>query len=213
VTGTRDLYLDVAAAAADLLASPAVAAAWREPSALAKMSVQGLAGHLSYQVFSVRNLLEAPEPSEPVVPIHEYYARVAWIGSDVTDEFNTGIRANGEREAAAGPADLAARVAATVAELRAALPTIPPARPIRQPTWGAWSVTLDDMLASRMLELVIHGDDLAVSVGVPTPDYPPAAYERVVDILTRIAIRRHGPVNVLRALSRAERAPTTIAAL
>jgi hypothetical protein len=33
------------------------------------------------------------------------------------------------------------------------------------------------------------------------------------DLLSRLAVRRHGPTAVLRALSRAERAPATIAAI
>jgi hypothetical protein len=34
----------------------------------------------------------------------------------------------------------------------------------------------------------------------------------VIDLLARLAVRRHGPTAVLRALSRAERAPGTISA-
>jgi hypothetical protein len=63
-----------------------------------------------------------------------------------------------------------------------------------------------------MMELAVHSDDLAVSVGLPTPPLPPGAVDTVVDLLTRLAVRRHGPTSVLRALSRAERAPATIAA-
>jgi hypothetical protein len=64
-----------------------------------------------------------------------------------------------------------------------------------------------------MLELVIHGDDLAYSVGLATPAFPARAVETVVDLLSRIALRRHGPTAVLRALSRSERAPVSISAL
>jgi hypothetical protein len=35
----------------------------------------------------------------------------------------------------------------------------------------------------------------------------------VVDLLSRLSVQRHGAVAVLRALSRAERAPSTIAAI
>jgi hypothetical protein len=38
------------------------------------------------------------------------------------------------------------------------------------------------------------------------------ATDTVLTLLTRLAARRHGPAAVLRALSRAERAPATIAA-
>ncbi|MFB9838255.1 hypothetical protein [Actinoallomurus acaciae] len=83
---------------------------------------------------------------------------------------------------------------------------------MRRPGWG-FSLTLDDFVTSRLLEVVVHSDDLACSVGVATPELPAEAVETVVDLLSRIAIRRHGAVSVLRGLSRAERAPASISAL
>jgi hypothetical protein len=208
----RDLYLTAAASAAKLLAAPQVAAAWHEPSALPKLSVQGLAGHLAGQIFFIPKVLAEPVPTEEIIPIHEYYARVSWIGSDLDDPFNVAIRASSEQDAADGPAALAARVDATVQELRTVLPAAPP-RPVRRPTWGSWSISLDDFVTSRLLEVAVHSDDLAHSVGVPTPELPAEAIETVIDLLSRIALRRHGATNVLRALSRAERAPASISAL
>ncbi|GHE98982.1 hypothetical protein GCM10014715_63980 [Streptomyces spiralis] len=212
MTQVRELYLSVADTAAQLLAAPEVADGWRRPSALARLSVQGLAGHLAGQVFFIPTVLAEPVPSEPAVSIHEYYARVSWIGSDLDTPFNQAIRSGGEEEAAGGPAALAARVAACVEELRGILPTTPD-RLVRRPSWGPWSISLDDFITSRMLELVVHSDDLAHSVGLPTPEFPPPAVETVVDLLSRIALRRHGATNVLRALSRSERAPASISAL
>jgi hypothetical protein len=208
----RELYLEVADAAARLLAAPQVAARWEEPSALAQLSVKGLAGHLAGQIFFIPAVLAEPVPAEPVITLHEYYARSSWIGSDLETDFNRGIRAAGERDAAHGPAELAARAAECVKDLRGFLPAAPD-RPVRRGSWGAWSISLDSFVTSRMLELVVHSDDLAYSVGAPTPDFPGAAVETVVDVLSRIAIRRHGAVDVLRALSRAERAPASINAL
>lgn len=212
MTPIRELYLQVAAATADLLGTPEVAEHWDEPSALAEFTVRGLAGHLAGQVFFLPAMLAEPVPAEPVIPLSEYYARVSWIGSDIDTPFNKGIRSGGEQEAAGGPAALAARVAACVAELRASLPTVPD-RPVRRPTWGPWSITFDSFVTSRLLELVVHSDDLAYSAGLATPAFPPRAVETVVDLLTRIALRRHGTTAVLRALSRAERAPDSISAL
>ncbi|WP_248961993.1 maleylpyruvate isomerase N-terminal domain-containing protein [Sphaerisporangium perillae] len=208
----RDLYLTAAASAAKLLATPQVASSWHEPSALPKLSVRGLAGHLAGQIFFIPKVLAEPVPSEEIISIHEYYARVSWIGSDLDDPFNVLIRTSGEEDATDGPAALAAQVDATVQELRTVLP-VAPSRPIRRPSWGAWSISLDDFVTSRLLEVAIHSDDLAHSVGVPTPELPAEAIETVVDLLTRIALRRHGAINVLRALSRAERAPASISAL
>ncbi|GAB7187193.1 hypothetical protein ATKI12_7024 [Kitasatospora sp. Ki12] len=56
------------------------------------------------------------------------------------------------------------------------------------------------------------GGGLAVSVGVPTPELPPEAADFVVGLPARPAVRRHGWVDVVRALSRAERAPGRVAA-
>jgi hypothetical protein len=211
--GNRQLYLDVASAAASLLAAPEVEAAWDKPSALAKMSVRGLAGHLAGQVFFIPQMVTSPVPEGyEVIGIHEYYARVAWIGSDIDDDFNTRIRSSGEEDAADGPAALAASVAATVADLRSMLPSAE-SRPVRRPTWDGFAISLDDFITSRMLELVVHSDDLAYSVGIATPVFPAPAVETVVDLLTRIAVRRHGAVDVMRALSRSERAPASISAL
>jgi hypothetical protein len=208
----RELYLTAAEAAAKLLAAPEVAGAWDEPSALAKLSVKGLAGHLATQVFVIPKMLAEPVPTEPLVSINEYYARASWIGSDIDDSFNESIRASGEKDAAGGAAALAAEVDACVRELRRTLPSLP-ARPVRRPAWDGWAISLDDFVTTRLLEIAVHSDDLAHSVGIATPDLPAQAVETVVDVLSRIAIRRHGAVNVLRALTRAERAPASISAL
>lgn len=211
-TQTRELYLSAAETVVELLAAPEVAAAWHGQSALPELSVQGLAGHLAGQVFFIPAMLAEPVPAEPVIPIGEYYARVSWIGSDIDSPFNRSIRAGGEQEAADGPADLAKRVAACVEELRLTLPAAPE-RAVRRPTWGPWSISFDDFVTSRLLEIVVHSDDLAYSVGIPAPELPSAAVETVVDLLTRISLRRHGATDVLRALSRSERAPASISAL
>jgi mycothiol maleylpyruvate isomerase-like protein len=211
VTEVRALFLGAASAAAGLLAAPEVAEAWDAPSALEKLSVRGLAGHLAAQIQFVSDALEGPEASEEPIGVREYYARAVWIGADLDDDFNTGIRAKGEKDASDGPRALAESAAAAVTRLRDALPAAPPRR-VRRAGWP-FSLTLDDFVTTRLLETTVHSDDLAHSVGVATPELPAEAVETVVDVLSRIALRRHGAVNVLRALSRAERAPASIAAL
>ncbi|MFI6598338.1 maleylpyruvate isomerase N-terminal domain-containing protein [Nonomuraea sp. NPDC050536] len=211
MAGVRDDFLATARAAVCLLRDPAVTAAWDRPSALPEFSVRGLAGHLAYQVLAVSQALAGPVPAEPVVPLLEHYARVAWIGADLSDDINVRIRDGGEALAADGPSALAARVDSVVSELAYGLADAG-GGPVRIPLWGPWSLTLDDLLVTRMMELVVHADDLAVSVGVPAPAVPTSAMETVIDLLTRLAVRRHGATGVLRALSRAERAPATIAA-
>jgi hypothetical protein len=64
-----------------------------------------------------------------------------------------------------------------------------------------------------MMEICVHADDLAASVGLPTPEFPPGVTAPVVDLLAQLAAQRHGATAVIRALSRAERAPASIAAI
>ena len=213
MTQTREDYLATAAAAAQLIGEPAVAAAWDEPSALEFYSVGGLAGHLAAQILFVGGFVadSAPEPQEKPVTLREYYAQSNWIDAGNDDGPHVRIRASGDAIASEGPEALAARVNAALDDLRKALPSRSNG-PVRMPTWGAYSLRFDDFVTTRLMELVVHSDDLAVSVGLPTPPLPTTATDAVVDLLTRLSARRHGPTAVIRALSRAERAPASIAA-
>nr|WP_307825720.1 hypothetical protein [Streptomyces sp. MBT33] len=105
------------------------------------------------------------------------------------------------------------RVDEVLAVLRNLLPDMPAERPVHMATWGEWSLELDDLLLTRTMELVVHSDDLACSVGLPSPGFPESVTAPVIDLLTRLAVRRHGPADVVRALSRAERAPASIAGI
>jgi len=211
MTGIRDAYLQAAASAAALLDDQAVAAAWESPSALPEFSVAGLAGHLARQVVAVPRVLGQPVPAGPPATLLEHYDRVPWVGASLDDEANAEIRRGGEDEAADGAAALAARIGVAVEALRTALPAEPADR-IVHPSWVSWTLTLDDFLVTRMMEIAVHSDDLALSAGVATPELPPAVLDPVFALLTRLAVRRHGPTALLRALSRSERAPATIAA-
>jgi hypothetical protein len=63
------------------------------------------------------------------------------------------------------------------------------------------------------MEIAVHSDDLAVSVGVEPPPLPEAVSRVVRHLLVDLAAQRHGDTAVLRGLARAERAPASIAAL
>ncbi|MGI5176928.1 hypothetical protein ACQEVZ_11400 [Dactylosporangium sp. CA-152071] len=105
---------------------------------------------------------------------------------------------------------MAAEVDAALHELRT---TVPAQHPERIVDVGKWGLTADDFLLTRVLELVVHVDDLAVSLDVPTPQLPPEAVAATVELLGRLAVWRHGALPVVRALARQERAPASIAAL
>ncbi|GAA0956457.1 hypothetical protein GCM10009554_65970 [Kribbella koreensis] len=207
----RQDFLAVGRSAAQLLREPAVIEAWSKPSALEEFSVSGLAGHLAFQVLAIPEIVASPIPTEPTISVLDHYARVEWIDAGLDDEISLRIRSGGDLVAADGPVVLADRLDAALDQLTAELPQIAD-RPVRISLWGPWSLMLDDMLLTRLMELAVHSDDLAVSVGLPTPELPPRAVETVVGLLTRLSVRRHGASAVLRTLSRAERAPRTITA-
>jgi uncharacterized protein (TIGR03083 family) len=206
----RDTYLATAEVSATLLRDPAVAANWSRPSALADFSVAGLARHLANQATGAATLIAA-EPGGSAIPVLEHYTRNGWVTSGVDSADNVSIRRQGEQAAASTtPEGLVDVYNAAVAELRAVLPTQPADRIVN---FGAWGLRVDDFLLTRTMELVVHTDDLAVSIGVPTPELPVAATDATVQLLARVAMWRHGPLAVVRALARRERAPDTIAAL
>jgi hypothetical protein len=134
-----------------------------------------------------------------------------WVQAGLDHESNVGIRRAGEASAADGPAALAARTAELLERQRAVLPAEPADRIVHLASSG-WSLRLDDFLLTRVMELVVHSDDLAASVGVDTPELPPSVIDPVVELLARLAVHRHGATAVIRTLSRAERAPATISA-
>ena len=63
---------------------------------------------------------------------------------------------------------------------------------------------LDEYLRTRLVELTVHIDDLAISVDV-APSVPAEAYAAAMDVLVAVGRRRHGDLAVLRALTRRER--------
>lgn len=60
-------------------------------------------------------------------------------------------------------------------------------------------VTLEEYLRTRLVELVVHLDDLAVSVGEETgQELPQVAFDEVAAVLVRVAVREQGRLAVVR---------------
>jgi hypothetical protein len=206
----RDAFLDSAETAAALLREPVLADRWSAPSALADFTTGGLARHLANQITHTVTYLAAA-PGASAIPVLEHFTGNTWVTSGVDSADNIGIRRRGEHAATlTTAADLADDVDAALADLRKTVPAEPAERII---DLGDWGLRIDDFLLTRVLELVVHLDDLAVSLDLPTPPMPATATEATIQLLARLAAWRHGPLPVVRALARQERAPVSIAAL
>jgi hypothetical protein len=213
MTDPRTRYLAAARTGLDLLEHEAVANAWHEPSALAGFTVGGLATHLAQQITSVTaGFTEADPTGKDLVGLFEHYRRAAWLGADIDNDYNTAIRAGGEQDAGAGPDAVLTATAAALVELEAALPGMEGSQASGNARWP-YATTLDDFLITRIMELVVHADDLAHSVGIDTPAFDPDVFDTAVWVLGRLAAERHGQAALVRALARTERAPATISGL
>jgi hypothetical protein len=210
MTSVRAVFVEAATIGLELVGRPEVAQRWGDPSALDEMTVGALAAHLARQVTRVPEVLSFPVPDERPVTLVEHYLRSAWANGD--EAANASIRVRAATEAVEGPKEVLARALEALGTARVDLPVEPAERWVRPP-WLTWNLSLEDYLRSRMLEIVVHSDDLAVSVAVEPPEWPEEVVAPVLGVLTTLAVRKHGVPAVLRTLARAERAPRSIAAI
>jgi hypothetical protein len=206
MTGMRAMFCDAADATAALLHEPALVVGFDGPSALAEFSMRGLAGHLLRAMTSVEGYLEGPEPEAGRHPVSAaaYYASVlGGATTDVNDDLNRAVRQRGLEAAPGAPGAFAGLWGETAQRLRGRLAAEPAGRLVQ--VYGGLVLDLDDYLATRLVELVVHGDDLAVSLGVAPPRLDPAATGLVIETLIAVARERHGDTAVLSALTRRER--------
>ena len=196
---------------ADLVGRPEVGEHWDDESACAGMTVGGLANHLGDQAVLAVRLLEAGPAQQNAIPLDEHYARAAWVREDLEGETNIAIREGSDEQARDGQRALQERVGAAVDRIPGVMESVVPDLPVLIP-WQGWALTARDLLTTRMMEMLVHGDDLAASVGVETPEFPSEVVDRVLGLLTRVAVRRHGQTAVVRALSRPQRAPASVSA-
>lgn len=207
--GLREPFAEAVLVATDLVLRPEVAEAWSRESACADMSVGGLARHVVSQWFNAERLLRTA-PGPEVISALDHYARAAWVTADHDDEANADIREGSEELAHEGVAamrELIERLAGDLADVLASDRSGPVPIP-----WQGWSLSEDDFLLTRLMEIVVHSDDLAASVGLATPEFPDDVIAPVLALLTAIASRRHGQAAVVRALSRPQRAPASVSA-
>jgi hypothetical protein len=176
---------------------------WLLPSALPKMSIGALACHLGRQVVRAAELLPVATDVPPLDAVDTHYHQAAWVMSASPDD-PPNDRSTDDAEAALGAAALSGRSSRALQTVRRVLAD-GTARDVVAIPWQGWSLRRDDFLLTRMLEIVVHADDLALSIGVRTPEFPAEVFAPVRDLLVRLAVKRHGQSAVISTLARSER--------
>jgi hypothetical protein len=195
-----------------LVARPEVAAGWTRESSCAGMTVGGLTRHLVGQsMYAVSLLSDGAEhgADAPSATLLGHYAETSWLHEDLDGDSNRFVREKSDAQAAEGH-DVAVALQAGAVEQLPDVLADPPAMTLIP--WLGSRIPTDDFLVTRLMEMVVHSDDLATSVGVPTPDFGPAVLEPVLGLLSALAVVRHGQDAVVRTLTRPQRAPGSIAA-
>lgn len=203
--GVVSAFFDAGTTIAALLRSEAVAAQWSEPSVLHGYTVGAVAAHVVQATERVVAVLQEDEPEGQVADIPEFYgANRVSVDTDPEQGLHAAVRSSALRLADRGRdnvverldrclRDLAPRLEAAGAERRVGVLQVPD---------GA--ATLDGYLRTRIVELVVHGDDIAQSVGV-TLEPPPAAMDLALDVCLQMARAMTGDLGVLRVFVRQER--------
>ena len=201
----RQTYLAAASIAVDLVASPDVGAAWDRPSILPGYRVGGLAAHLGRALVTVDTYLAAPppEPAAPRVDAVRYFVAALAEHDPVASAFHGAVRERSEQAAAAGPRSVADGLRAVHDRLAARALDL--AQPLS--VFDGMAITLGDYLRTRLVELTVHGADLADSVDRPRPSFAPDAWAVAARVVAEVALARHPPDRVTMALARADRSP------
>jgi uncharacterized protein (TIGR03083 family) len=209
VNRVRATFLETTDVSRALLRLPEVQGKWEEPSALDQWTLKGLAGHLVRATTSVEYYLDQDAaPESPTLSPSEYYATVIGDTVDIDSDLNRAIRERGDKMAADGYDALMERFDSTIGRLRTRLEEEAPDRKVR--VLNDLVLLLDEYLVTRLIELTVHIDDVAVSAGLPTPDLPPTALDLTFGCLIDVARHRNGDIAVLRGLTRRERADMNV---
>jgi len=206
-----DDYLRCAVVVRDQLASPELQRMWDAPSALREWTVGGLAGHVARSVFLLPGILAAQvsEDDALVSAVDYFVSALSEADLDVGSPKALAIRERGMESAGSDVEDLLARYDAVVADLEIVLRGLPEDHVVAA---LGMRLALREYLITRLVEMTVHADDLAVSVSASPPRFPLEVEETVVRTLACIALRRRGFTALARGLARSERSPGPISA-
>jgi hypothetical protein len=193
-------FLSGADAVLTALSSDAVAQAWEKQSVLDGQKVSGLAGHLARgAVWAVGDYLAAGQPTGEVT-FESAAAYCAAIAERLTPSDHEAIRRRGAEIGSLGHRRLAEDLDRRLSELGPLLRASNANQPIA--VIGGEVMRLADYLETRIVEQVVHLDDLARSVGARPWPVPPECMQVAISVGTEIGRRRFGDAEMIRALYR-----------
>jgi hypothetical protein len=204
-----NVFLDGAKVVVAAISDGSVAAAWSEPSVLEEQTVCDLCGHLARGTWVVGEYLAAGQPTK-ALDFHSAAEYFAVLSDRATPEFH---RANREREARLRPDshhELVVMLSERLTGLGDQLRSGPPDRLVA--VFAGLVIRLSDYLMTRIVEQVVHLDDLARSVG-HDPWPMPSADQLIVVLGAEVGLRRFGPTAMIRALYRHGFADATLPVL
>jgi hypothetical protein len=202
-----DAYLSAVDWLRGILRRSEIAEAWGQPSAVPDYTVGGMAAHAVHGVVWLEQLLKDTEPAglRPVT-IAGFFG-LNRVEGDAVDPFAASLRAAAEAFALTGATVVTAACTTARDELVELLDGASSARAVPVIRAAGGQVSLCDYVRTRVLEVVVHGDDIVCSVpGLTVPDPPSGALEVSLGVCLEMARARVGDLGALRAFTRAERA-------
>ena len=185
-----------------LLDHPELADRWDEPSALERMTIGALTAHLGRAATVVDQNLDTVG-EQPLRDAPGYFINLMQEpDTDLDSDLAVSVRRRAEEDAEPGYDAVRQRWDDVRRRLGQVLPAVDPNKAIAV---RSSSMTVSEYLKTRLVELVVHADDLSASLGTDAPELPASATRDVLACLTEMLARRNGPLSVIRAMSRVER--------
>ncbi len=202
----RSLVVGTVETAADVIGDAAVANRWDQPSALEGMTVGALCAHLVRAAGATIAYLDRTPADRQ--PDDELLTPVTYFRAAVEAPIHDQIKDVSADEAAIGQQAMAAKCRRLAADLASRFADEPEDRLLM--ALGGRMLTLDDFCRTRLIEVLLHIDDLVASTGIPRPTLDLRGPVEVIEICVGIGIDRHGVWGMLEALARAERSEDNV---
>jgi Mycothiol maleylpyruvate isomerase N-terminal domain len=207
----RCAYLGAVDWLASLLSGEELAGAWDHASAVEGYSVGGVAAHAVQGIVWFEQMLSDPEPGgSREVTVTEFYGPNRRDGSsprEDSDPLASALRAAAEAFALSGARTVLDACTASRDRLVVLLETADASRAVPVLRVPGGQVPLREYLRTRVLEIVVHGDDVVSSVkSTKLADPPPDAVAVSLGVCLEMAEARVGGLDILRSMTRVERA-------